>query len=129
MDPISNLKTQIIDTIDDINDKQSLEKILNCALREHKDNDALAHREFFDSIWRLYPLKQAKSRVKMTRIRYLHRKGYEHCKRAIQRYIKQTDDTGYRQYQQGATFFNTGINDFWDDTFEEPPKKRYYYKV
>jgi len=74
---------------------------------------------FFESIWRLYPNKKGKGQVSDTQKKKLYKIGFEHIKRAIDRYVQVKEKEPWRQYQNGSTFFNSGHVDYLDENYHE----------
>ena len=72
---------------------------------------------FFDSIWKLYPVKKGKGKVSKSQKQKLQKLGYEQLKRCIDRFIedmeKEHRDKLYWPY--GSTFFNSGYVDYLDE--------------
>jgi len=79
----------------------------------------------FEKLWELYPLKRGRGNVSKTKINELKEIGFETLKKAIERYVKDTElrrkDFPELNYKNGSTFFNSGYKDYVDDNFE-------YYK-
>lgn len=77
--------------------------------------------DFFEEIWKLYPLKKGKGQVSLTKKQLLQRIGYEEIKRCVERFIKEFDDSGKdRQFMMyGSTFFNSGYVDYLDKNYIE----------
>lgn len=76
--------------------------------------------EFFDSIWKLYPVKKGKGQVSEAKRKALYQIGYEEMARAIDRYKKDLKkDASWRKPQNGSTFFNSGYVDYLDENYME----------
>ena len=73
---------------------------------------------FFDSIWRLYPVKKGKGQVKDKARKRLYDIGTDEMKRAIKRYLSELEKDTWRKPQNGSTFFNSGYIDYLDANFE-----------
>lgn len=86
---------------------------------ENKNNmckaDAVA--QFFDRIWKLYPVKKGKGQVSDTQKTKLFKIGFEEMSRVIERYKRYVDSVDYLQYQNGSTFFNSGYVDYLDANY------------
>lgn len=76
--------------------------------------------EFFDTIWKLYPVKKGKGQVSDAKRKALYSIGYEEMARAIDRYKKDLKkDASWRKPQNGSTFFNSGYVDYLDENYTE----------
>lgn len=75
---------------------------------------------FYESVWKLYPIKKGKGQVSKTRKKVLQRIGYEHLKRCVERFTADMESSGReRQYwMHGSTFFNSGYVDYLDENYE-----------
>lgn len=82
-----------------------------------------AHDEFFDSIWKLYPVKKGKGQISDTQKKKLYRIGYDEMARAIERYKQYVESVDYLQYQNGSTFFNSGYVDYLDANYAPNKQK------
>ena len=77
-----------------------------------------AYEELFDELWKLYPRKEGRSRVKKAKKIELYRIGLEEMTRAIERYKKAKKGKEYEYLQMGSTFFNSGYIDYLDKEYE-----------
>ena len=73
---------------------------------------------FFESIWSLYPNKKGKGQVSDAKKRKLYAIGYDEISRAIDRYKDGLSQDGWRQPQNGSTFFNSGYVDYLDANYK-----------
>jgi hypothetical protein len=75
----------------------------------------------FEKVWKLYPLKRGKGKVKDKTKKELYKMGFEAINLAIERYIKDVDlrrsDFKDLNYMNGSTFFNSGYHDYLGDDF------------
>lgn len=95
-------------------DKSREEKNNICAAEPHE----MDLEDFFESIWLIYPLKRGKGQVSKAKKKVLHRIGFEHMKRCIERYVEELKATGKEKYMQhGSTFFNSGYVDYLDENY------------
>lgn len=79
---------------------------------------------FFDSVWKLYPVKKGKGQVSTTQRKKLFRVGYAAMENAIRRYMKELEkDSSWRKPQNGSTFFNSGYVDYLDENFVPDKEK------
>lgn len=79
---------------------------------------------FFDSVWKLYPVKKGKGQVSTTQRKKLFRVGYAAIENAIRRYMKELEkDSSWRKPQNGSTFFNSGYVDYLDENFVPDKEK------
>lgn len=120
----NNLATDCIQS--DSKTERSIDKI-----RKEKDSkDTIVHsgevhemenlslEQFFESIWKLYPLKKGKGQVSKTKKQVLQRVGYEQIKRCVERYIAEIKSSGKEKYMMhGSTFFNSGYVDYLDENY------------
>lgn len=99
-------------------DKSREEKITY----EHSDkmlNSESSLEQFYESIWKLYPLKKGKGQVSKTKKQALQRIGYEQLKRCVDRYVADIKSSGKEKYMMhGSTFFNSGYVDYLDENYE-----------
>lgn len=73
---------------------------------------------FFESIWKLYPVKKGKGQVSDTKRKALFKIGYEAMEQAINRYLTELKkDASWRKPQNGSTFFNSGYVDYLDTNY------------
>ncbi|MEG1992791.1 MAG: DUF4373 domain-containing protein [Acetivibrio sp.] len=78
---------------------------------------------FYESIWKLYPLKKGKGQVlKATRKRLLEI-GFDEIARAIDRYKADLEKDSWRKPQNGSTFFNSGYVDYLDANYQPGKEK------
>lgn len=72
--------------------------------------------DFFESVWKLYPLKQGKGSISNKQKKILYDLGYDTIKKCIERYTATNPKEGFVKH--GSTFFNSGYIDFLDDNSE-----------
>lgn len=76
---------------------------------------------FFDSVWKLYPIKKGKGKVSKAQKQKLQKLGYDQLKRCVYRFVedmeKEHRDKQYWPY--GSTFFNSGYVDYLDENCEQ----------
>ena len=73
---------------------------------------------FFESVWKLYPVKKGKGQVSASQKLKLYKVGYEKLETAINRYLADLKrDAAWRKPQNGSTFFNSGYVDYLDDNY------------
>ena len=77
--------------------------------------------DFFESIWRLYPIKKGKGQVSKTKKKVLQRIGYEQISRCVERFLEDMNDSGRdrKYWMHGSTFFNSGYVDYLDKNWEQ----------
>ena len=73
----------------------------------------------FENLWKAYPEKKGKGRVSYADKRKLADIGEDHIFRAIARYMNEIKQTGWKQYQNGSTFFHSGYIDYLDENYEK----------
>ena len=90
---------------------------------ESRDTESLD--QFYESIWKLYPVKKGKGQVSKTKKQVLQRIGYEHIKRCIDRFVADMEDSNRdkKYWMHGSTFFNGGYVDYLDENFTNDVKK------
>lgn len=96
--------------------KSSREENISCAIPEE------SHDDFFERIWKLYPIKKGKGQVSKTKKKVLQRIGYEELERCVNRFVKtmEKEKRDKQYWMHGSTFFNSGYVDYldknWNDT-------------
>ena len=103
----------------DNNDNNAINNTL-CASDTAPRVDKLEIYDFFESIWKLYPLKRGKGQVKDAQKKRLYAIGYDEMVRAIGRYKACLEKDEWRKPQNGSTFFNSGYVDYLDANYLEP---------
>lgn len=75
--------------------------------------------EFYESIWKLYPIKKGKGAVSKAKKQVLQRIGYEEIKRCVDRFIADMEKEGRdkKYWMHGSTFFNSGYVDYLDKNY------------
>lgn len=93
-------------------------EIIEFEEEEHETEKTL--NEFFDSVWKLYPIKKGKGAVSTTQRKKLKRVGYDQLSRCVDRYVEemQRKNTEPRYWKHGSTFFNSGYVDYLDENWE-----------
>jgi DNA-binding MarR family transcriptional regulator len=78
--------------------------------------------DFFEYAWSKYPKQEGKEDISILQKLQIHSLGDEFI-RAIERYLKYDMDlkinSGWKELQQGKTFFNKGYKEWLDKNFEE----------
>jgi hypothetical protein len=75
------------------------------------------HDQFFDTIWKLYPEKKGKAKIKATKKAELYKIGFDELARCIERYKRNKPE--WQNWQHGSTFFNGGYKDYQDAVYQE----------
>lgn len=101
------------------NDKEL--KNNTCAFPEEK-HDTL--EQFFESIWKLYPIKKGKGQVSKTKKKVLQKIGYEEIERCIIRFTEDKKNTDKKYWMHGSTFFNSGYVDYLDKNYTTEVKQK-----
>lgn len=72
--------------------------------------------DFYESIWKLYPIKKGKGQVSKTKKQVLQRIGYDQIKRCVERFMKdmESEHRDRKYWMHGSTFFNSGYVDYLD---------------
>lgn len=125
---------------DNQNDKQATSKrhsndILTSTIEEKKERKNIIYNniscafsdekctldDFFESIWKLYPIKKGKGKISKTKKQVLQRIGYEQIKRCIDRFVDDMESSKRdKQYwMNGSSFFNSGYVDYLDTNYEQ----------
>jgi len=73
--------------------------------------------DFFEEIWKLYPIKKGKASVSDKQKNILFKIGYEEIERAIKRYIDDSKNTNIEFWKYGSSFFNKGYIDYLDENY------------
>lgn len=85
---------------------------------EMHDAENPSLEQFFESIWKLYPLKKGKGQVSKTKKQVLQRIGFEQIKRCVDRYVTELRSSGKEKFMMhGSTFFNSGYVDYLDENY------------
>lgn len=97
-------------------EKSSKETLVHSG--EVHDTDSELLEQFYESIWKLYPLKKGKGQVSKTKKQVLQRIGYEQLKRCVERYVAEIKSSRKEKYiMHGSTFFNSGYVDYLDENY------------
>lgn len=75
--------------------------------------------DFFEQIWKMYPVKKGKAQVSKTQIKKLYKIGLEEITRSIERYSREQKDTELKFWKHGSTFFNSGYVDYLDANYQQ----------
>lgn len=110
--------------------KESKERKENINVHSDEVHGADSLDDFFESIWKLYPIKKGKGQVSKTKKQVLQRIGYEQISRCVKRFVKdmESENRDKRYWMHGSTFFNSGYVDYLDCNYipektETPPVK------
>lgn len=110
---ITDLAKKEILRINDISEKHIIEK----------DNNN--YEEFFNNIWKLYPIKKGKGKVSKTQKMRLYKIGESKIAECINRYKKYIEENSKQKYiMNGSTFFNSGYIDYLDENYCEDSSKK-----
>lgn len=93
-------------------------KSINTSINTSNVHPPTANAQF-EQAWTLYPRKKGKGQVTERAKKELCKHTIEEIERAIGRYLKDLEKEPWRQVQNGSTFFNSGIVDYYDDTYTE----------
>lgn len=76
---------------------------------------------FFESIWKLYPIKKGKGQVSKTKKQVLQRIGCDQMKRCVERFVAdmELEHRDRKYWMHGSTFFNSGYVDYLDQNYYE----------
>ena len=106
-------------SINDIKNEQSkVEKgrVENTNVHSCELHDTESFEDFFESIWKLYPIKKGKGQVSKTKKRVLERIGFDQIKRCVERFTEdmESENRDRKYWMHGSTFFNSGYVDYLD---------------
>lgn len=91
----------------------------NSIYSAEKLHDEQSLDDFFESIWKLYPIKKGKGQVSTSRKKALQKIGYDQIGRCVDRFLKDMSDSGRdrKYWMHGNTFFNSGYVDYLDENW------------
>ena len=91
----------------------------NSIYSAEKLHDEQSLDDFFESIWKLYPIKKGKGKVSTSRKKALQKIGYDQIGRCVDRFLKDMSDSGRdrKYWMHGSTFFNSGYVDYLDENW------------
>lgn len=91
----------------------------NSIYSAEKLHDEQSLDDFFESIWKLYPIKKGKGQVSTPRKKALQKIGYDQIGRCVDRFLKDMSDSGRdrKYWMHGSTFFNSGYVDYLDENW------------
>ena len=92
--------------------------------KENNNNNKIEIENFFEECWMLYPKKEGKGSISISKKTELFKLG-EELKRAVNRYKDkiETEKTEKKYIKQGSTFFNSDYVDYLDRNFLEEQKQ------
>ena len=96
-------------------EKSREENIYNVHSEEMHDTDSL--EDFFEKVWKLYPIKKGKGQVSKAKKKALQNIGMEEIQRCIERFKDEMSDRNKKYWMHGSTFFNSGYVDYLDKNF------------
>lgn len=101
---------------------------ISCAFSDENHNTL---NEFFESIWKLYPIKKGKGQISKAKKQTLQRIGYEQIKRCVDRFVEDMESTkrDKKYWMHGSTFFNSGYVDYLDENYGKGDSEDEYYGV
>lgn len=91
----------------------------NSIYSAEKLHDEQSLDDFFESIWKLYPIKKGKGQVSTSRKKALQKIGYDQIGRCVDRFLKDMSDSGRdrKYWMHRSTFFNSGYVDYLDENW------------
>lgn len=97
-------------------EKSREENYISCTPAE-RGTESL--EEFFESVWKLYPIKKGKGQVSKTKKQKLQRIGYSQIRRCVERFVKdmESERRDKKYWMHGSTFFNSGYVDYLDENY------------
>lgn len=87
----------------------------NVHSKEMHETDSL--EDFFETIWKLYPIKKGKGQVSKAKKKALQNIGLEEIQKCIERFKDDMSDRDKKYWMHGSTFFNSGYVDYLDKNF------------
>lgn len=72
--------------------------------------------DFFERIWKEYPVKKGKGSVSKSQKNKLYKIGYDQLAKCIDRYLADFGSNDPQFMKHGSTFFKSGYVDYLDDT-------------
>lgn len=125
-----NLQNVVINSVNDSrNSKNEYENTQSKEEKSREENyisctptecDADSLEEFFESVWKLHPIKKGKGQVSKTKKQKLQRIGYDQIKRCVERFVKdmESEHRDKKYWMHGSTFFNSGYVDYLDKNYD-----------
>jgi len=98
-----------------------IEKDIDINNVQKKHTEKVSKKEiddFFEKIWKLYPLKRGKGQVSDTQKKKLYNVGFKQLSIAVERYKDELKKDDWRKQQNGSTFFNSGYVDYLDGNYQ-----------
>lgn len=86
--------------------------------KNEKNDKNKIYGDFFEQIWKLYPVKKGKASVSNTQKEKLYAIGLEEMTRAIERYKKDQQGAELKFWKHGSSFFNKGYVDYLDANYD-----------
>lgn len=109
----------LVDRSDTQNRTEKNREEKNSIYSAEKLHDEQSLDDFFESIWKLYPIKKGKGQVSTSRKKALQKIGYDQIGRCVDRFLKDMSDSGRdrKYWMHGSTFFNSGYVDYLDENW------------
>lgn len=109
----------LVDRSDTQNRVEKNREEKNSIYSAEKLHDEQSLDDFFESIWKLYPIKKGKGQVSTSRKKALQKIGYDQIGRCVDRFLKDMSDSGRdrKYWMHGSTFFNSGYVDYLDENW------------
>lgn len=122
---ISARKSEVNTTITGVNVTKTRINVTKTPIKEKKSKvKNKEYSAFFESVWDLYPNKKGKGQISDSKKAVLYKLGYDHIKKAINRYEQDLEKEPWRKFQNGSTFFNSGYVDYLDDNYVPVREKK-----
>lgn len=97
--------------------KESKVNKYNVHSKEMHEFDSL--EDFFETIWKLYPIKKGKGQISKSKKQTLQKIGLKELQRCIERFKEDMKGRDKKYWMHGSTFFNSGYIDYLDANYEE----------
>lgn len=100
--------------------------VIDCVNDNNKTLSALSNaqiEQIFQNVWAAYPEKKGKSRVSASDKKRIAEIGEDQMMQAINLYKRDMQQTPWKHYQHGSTFFHGGYLDYLPENYE-PTKAR-----
>lgn len=91
---------------------------------EYIEQNSNSFIQTFEELWKLYPNKKGKDKIKTKDFKTLEKIGYETLKTCIERYIREKEKYPWKEWQHGSTFFKGGYIDYLDDNYVVEKEKK-----
>lgn len=106
--------------------RQSSKRIVEKQRTNADKNSKEDISNFFESVWKLYPIKKGKGQVSISKKKELQKIGYEQIARCVERFIGDMQGRDKQYWMHGSTFFNSGYVDYLDENYDSACQNSQY---